>query len=61
MGEGGNAKVYRGVHIETGNQVAIKIMRELNESAMKEVNNEVGVMSQICHQNVLKIVAYDQG
>lgn len=57
LGEGGFSKVKRGVHEETGEQVALKILKAgaLDESARKQVEREITALMRVEHPNVLRL------
>lgn len=58
MYRGAFATVRKGKHRETGDHVAIKILskRKMNEEDIAGMQNEIAILSQIDHPNVVKLV-----
>lgn len=63
LGEGGFSKVKLGVHGETGERVALKILRKdklkCNDSIKRQVEREIVAMGKVGHPNVIKLVEVD--
>ena len=57
VGEGGMAKVFRARHIESGEEVAIKLLRHssLGEDTKKRFFQEVLSMARVVHPHALRI------
>lgn len=60
LGKGGYATVKLAEHSETGQICALKIMRRKNSSDGVDeiVKNEISVMKELSHQNIIKILDY---
>ena len=58
IGFGGTAEVYKGVEIDTGRTVAIKIMNISPSEAVKRASNqfysEVTILKMCSHQNIIQ-------
>jgi len=62
LGEGGFSKVKLGVDENTGEKVALKLLKnksQLTKSARNQVEQEIAAMSQIDHVNVLRLKEVD--
>lgn len=59
LGKGGFSKVKLGIHNETGEKVALKLLQtnklSMNESSRKQVEAEITAMSRVRHPNVLSL------
>ncbi|KAF8677045.1 hypothetical protein HU200_046503 [Digitaria exilis] len=59
LGKGSFAKVYHALHLETGEQVAIKIMDKVHLSKsnalQKQVMREIDIMRRVRHPNIVRI------
>uniref|UniRef100_A0A5S6R2S6 non-specific serine/threonine protein kinase n=1 Tax=Trichuris muris TaxID=70415 RepID=A0A5S6R2S6_TRIMR len=56
IGSGGFAKVKRGVHILTGTNVAIKIMKKASlKHDLPRVYNEINALTHLHHQNISRL------
>lgn len=58
LGQGGYSKVKLGRNLETGNYVALKLLKpeKMDESSRKSVEKEVRAMHDITHENVVKLI-----
>ena len=59
IGSGGFAKVFKGIHIPSGEKVAIKIMdkTQLMEDPLnfQRVENEISILKKVQHKNIIKL------
>ncbi|XP_028512431.1 maternal embryonic leucine zipper kinase [Exaiptasia diaphana] len=56
IGSGGFAKVKLGVHLLTGEKVAIKMMNKIALGHdLPRVKREIGAMKDLCHQHVCQL------
>ena len=59
LGRGGFAKVFKGIHIPSGEKVAIKIMdkTQLMEDPLnfQRVENEISILKKVQHKNIIKL------
>lgn len=60
LGKGGYATVKLAKHSETGQEVALKILRRKNQSAsiQQAIKSEVEIMKELDHQNLIKILDF---
>lgn len=57
IGSGGQGEVFRGEHIETGEQAAIKVVSGGNDTSSKEqLDEERRALSQLRHPNIVKVL-----
>ena len=58
IGTGGMANVYRGTDLKTGNQIAVKVLKEEfldNEELVRRFKNESKAISILNHPNIVKV------
>ena len=58
VGVGGMANVYRGTDVITGNQIAVKVLKEEfldNEELVRRFKNESKAISILSHPNIVKV------
>lgn len=55
LGRGGVALVFRAVHVETGQQVALKAVRTASEGLMASVRRELHALRSIRHPGVITV------
>ena len=58
VGVGGMANVYRGTDLKTGNQIAVKVLKEEfldNEELVRRFKNESKAISILDHPNIVKV------
>ncbi len=61
LGQGSFGKVYKVIHIATGDEYAVKVIckeRAKGESMLKQIQTEIEVMSMCEHPNVVRMVTY---
>lgn len=61
LGQGSFGKVYQVTHLPTGLQYAIKVVSKdkmKNDSMLKQIKNEIGIMQQIDHPFIVKLITY---
>jgi eukaryotic-like serine/threonine-protein kinase len=57
IGSGGQGEVFRGEHIETGEQAAIKVVSGGNDTSSKQqLDEERRALSQLRHPNIVKVL-----
>ena len=57
LGRGGMATVYRGAHVESGEQVAIKTVNAPDERVVRGIRREVRALARLRHPGIVRIVA----
>ena len=58
VGVGGMANVYRGTDVKTGNQIAVKVLKDEfldNEELVRRFKNESKAISILSHPNIVKV------
>lgn len=58
VGVGGMANVYRGTDLKTGNQIAVKVLKDEfldNEDLVRRFKNESKAISILSHPNIVKV------
>ena len=64
LGSGANSKVKLGVHKDTGNEFAIKILKKGNPNMdskfLELVMTEVETMSKLSHPNIVNLIEYSK-
>jgi serine/threonine protein kinase len=61
LGSGGFAKVKLGIHCETEEQVALKIMKrheDMNPALLELVSNEVDILRDLDHKHIIKFIDF---
>ncbi|EMG50540.1 hypothetical protein G210_2337 [Candida maltosa Xu316] len=60
MGEGAFSVVYKAIHLPSGKEVAIKILRkfQMDQAQKQAVLKEVTIMRQLNHPNVVKFIEF---
>lgn len=56
LGEGGMGAVYRAVHQDTGNVVALKTVRVPKETLLNNLRREIHTLSRLHHEGIVRIV-----
>jgi serine/threonine protein kinase len=60
LGRGGFAEVYHGVHVESGEVIAVKMLRDYtNPDAVQRFVREVKLMVQYPHSGIMPVRYYD--
>ncbi len=64
LGEGSGTKCKLGIHKDTQQEVAVKIMKraspEITTSFLKLWKNEVEIMKSLAHPNIVRLFEYDE-
>jgi serine/threonine protein kinase len=65
LGMGGYSKVKLGIHKDTGEKVALKIMfadesGNISDSKKKQLRRELNVMKKVKHQNVIQLIDFNE-
>ena len=59
IGSGGFAKVVQGIHIPTGEKVAVKIMDKIqlftDPLNLRRVKTEISILKLVRHKNIIKL------
>ncbi|MHB2019408.1 MAG: serine/threonine-protein kinase [Candidatus Xenobia bacterium] len=58
IAEGGMGVVFRGEHCDTGERVAIKVLKVADEEFIERFRREVGISTSIVHPNVCRVLAH---
>ena len=60
MGEGAFSVVYKAIHLPTGKEVAIKILRkfQMDQQQKQSVLKEVTIMRQLKHPNIVRFIEF---
>jgi len=63
LGVGGYSKVKLGIHKDSKDRVALKIMfadekGKISDSKLKQLKRELDVMKKVNHENVIKLITY---
>jgi serine/threonine protein kinase len=61
LGEGGYARVYQGIHRETGELAAVKKIRPGDDTGKARFEREVEVQALLDHPNVMPIIEHGAG
>eukprot|EP00250_Pteridium_aquilinum_P022099 c25300_g3_i3 orf=166-3042(-) len=57
LGEGGFGKVYHGI-LESGDEIAVKILAEVSNQGLKQFSTEVATLSRVYHKNLVSLIGY---
>jgi len=60
IGKGATGTVYKGVHEDTGEIVAIKVVSTLSikEKMMKSIKKEMYLLKKLKHENIVKYIDF---
>jgi eukaryotic-like serine/threonine-protein kinase len=59
VGEGGMGTIYRGFDRSTGEPVAIKTVRVPTRSLFESLRQEIELLSQVRHPDIVRVIGYD--
>jgi serine/threonine protein kinase len=60
LGRGGFAEVHRGVHVESGEEIAVKMLRDYtNPDSVSRFAREINLMVQYPHPGIVPVRYYD--
>lgn len=59
IGEGGYARVYRGIDLRTQQPVAIKIFKRMAENNSSSAQREADFLARLDHPNIVKFIDFD--
>lgn len=63
LGQGGMGTVYRGVHVKTGQRVAIKVLaHQMSEQPRfrRRFANEIETLKKLKHPNIVRLIGYGE-
>lgn len=58
LGDGVQSTVYLSQNIQTGEDCAIKIYKDLADENVGNLTREVGILQSLPHENVIRLVDY---
>jgi eukaryotic-like serine/threonine-protein kinase len=64
LGHGGSARVYLGVHVQQGTQVAIKVLRQddaqgaLHTQHLRQLRDEAELLARLHHPHIVRAIRY---
>ncbi|MBN2381323.1 tetratricopeptide repeat protein [bacterium] len=59
LGQGGMGVVYRAVHQDSGQAIALKTVLGLQKNLLQDLRREISILSRLDHPGIVKIVDFD--